>query len=56
METQVLKLYVINALKILGALFCLYCFICSLDILSTSFKLLAGAATGNHLGKVYLTV
>ena len=44
-QNQVLK-YVINTLKIIGALFCLYCFICSLDILSTSFKLLAGAATG----------
>merc|ERR1712004_656295 len=44
-NNQVLK-YIINILKVLGALICLYCFICSLDILSTSFKLLAGEETG----------
>ena len=47
-NNQVLK-YIINILKVWGALFCLYCFICSLDILSTAFKLLAGQATGKSL-------
>ena len=39
--------YLVNVLKVIGVFFCLYCFICSLDILSTSFKLLAGEETGN---------
>ena len=32
--------------KIIGALTCLYFFICSLDFLSTSFRLLAGRGAG----------
>ena len=47
-NNQVLK-YITNILKVWGALFCLYCFICSLDILSTAFKLLAGQATGKKI-------
>ena len=39
--------YLVNVLKVIGVFFCLYCFICSLEILSTSFKLLAGEETGN---------
>lgn len=46
-ENKNLTYYGLNSLKVLGALFCLYCFICSLDVLSTAFKLLAGQATGN---------
>ena len=46
-ENKSLTYYGLNSLKIMGALFCLYCFICSLDVLSTAFKLLAGQATGN---------
>ena len=42
---QVLK-YILNTFKVLGALFCLYCFICSLDTLATAFKLLSGQSTG----------
>merc|ERR1712062_377915 len=53
-NSQVLK-YIINTLKVLGALFCLYCFICSLDILSTAFKLLAGQATGDIFSGGWLT-
>jgi len=41
--------YLVNVLKVIGVFFCLYCFICSLDILSTSFKLLAGEETGKFL-------
>ena len=32
--------------KFIGILLCLYFFICSLDVLSTAFKLLAGKTTG----------
>merc|ERR1712062_647261 len=53
-NSQVLK-YIINTLKVIGALFCLYCFICSLDILSTAFKLLAGQATGDIFSGGWLT-
>jgi len=38
--------YVITGVKLIGILTCLYFFVCSLDILSISFKLLAGKATG----------
>ena len=38
--------YVKNCIKVIGILACLYLFICSLDVLSTAFKLLAGQATG----------
>ena len=44
-QEKILK-YGINTLKVIGALFCLYSFICSLDVLSTAFKLLAGQAMG----------
>merc|ERR1712062_561203 len=53
-NSQVLK-NIINTLKVIGALFCLYCFICSLDILSTAFKLLAGQATGDIFSGGWLT-
>ena len=46
MVTEGYLKFIVNALKIIGALFCLYCFICSLDVMSTAFKLLAGEATG----------
>ena len=46
-QEKILK-YGINTLKVIGALFCLYSFICSLDVLSTAFKLLAGQAMGKY--------
>ena len=38
--------YIKNCIKVLGTVTCLYLFVCSLDVLSTAFKLLAGEATG----------
>jgi hypothetical protein len=38
----------INIAKAIGIIACLYFFICSLEILSTAFKLLAGAAMGKY--------
>lgn len=37
---------ILNLVKILTIIVCLYFFICSLDILSTAFKLIGGKATG----------
>ena len=45
-KNKVLVNYVVTCVKIIGIVICLYLFICSLDILSSAFKLLAGKATG----------
>ena len=42
---KILKIFA----KIVAILACLYFFICSIGILSTSFKLLAGETTGKYL-------
>lgn len=39
----------LTSAKVLAIVFCLYCFICSLEILSTAFKLLAGQAMGKFI-------
>ena len=40
------KRVLINVGKFVGVLACLYFFICSLDMLSSSFRLLSGRTTG----------
>ena len=51
-KNKVSKIF-INITKFICIITCLYLFICSLDVLSTSFKLLAGKATGTKT-KAYL--
>jgi solute carrier family 34 (sodium-dependent phosphate cotransporter) len=36
----------INVAKAIGSLACLYFFVCSLDLLSSAFRLLGGRTTG----------
>lgn len=38
----------LNTVKILVVLGCLYLFICSLDLLSSSFRLLSGKSAGKN--------
>ena len=46
METsERVKKVCINTLKFIGVVSCLYLFICSLDILSSSFRLISGKST-----------
>ena len=47
-KKKVLVKFAIASVKIIGIVACLYFFICSLDIVSSSFKLLAGKATGEN--------
>ena len=46
MENRKVLKFCINFAKFICVITCLYLFICSLDVLSTSFKLLAGKAMG----------
>merc|ERR1711971_1156181 len=54
MEKNKISKIFINIAKIICIIACLYLFICSLDVLSTSFKLLAGKATGDIFNAKWL--